>query len=197
MRTWYAPLSILDNQRVLGQHREIHALLGSLKSPWRGYQNHPVTKLYQGEHRGCLIDYHERTLDEMLNRGWHGHKTPLSPEDLAQMRLSACGSWDEHAAQQTELYPVHGIDRDLHELAERWVNESKPVRNLEAATLLWQHAAQHASDQPCYDRIWTMTQGWVTTMFEYSGVTFADFRPRDNRMDELRKMGTLLQLVFD
>lgn len=164
MRTWYVSLRVLDQQRLLAQHREIHALLGAYASPKFGYRNHPVTKLYESAHRGCLLDYHEATVREMQNRGWTGHKTPVALNVQPLMRAHA--SWEDHAAAQLADWPEHGLDRDAHELAERWEREHKLPRNSEAAEMLWAHANRHSDDQECHSRVQVLTNEHIAEMLD-------------------------------
>jgi hypothetical protein len=72
MRIWHVPFEELDNQRVLGQHNEIHALIGLIVKfgqTWGG--------LHKDIHQPYLYDVHERTVTEMRARKWTGHLTPV------------------------------------------------------------------------------------------------------------------------
>lgn len=150
MRTWYVPLEMLDDNRVVAQHREIHTVLGSVMSVRKGYQNHPVTKLYIGEHLRCLVSYHEVSVMEMLRRAWTGHKTEISSEitRLASERttLETCASWDDHVVEVVPDRGPNSVDADIHDLVERWTNENKFLRNDIAADIVSAHAVECISD---------------------------------------------------
>ena len=74
MRIWTVPFCELDDQRVLGQHNEIHALhslIVKLGRPWGGLQ--PGDEPY-------LDSVHEETIAEAARRGWsmgRNHQTPI------------------------------------------------------------------------------------------------------------------------
>jgi len=146
LRTWYVAASILDNQRLLAQHREIHTIVGSIMSPKRGYQHHPAVKLYNNEHLLCLRDYHGYVCDEMKMRGWHGHQT-VFPEVFPSGE--SCDSWATHVKRfATQPMPAHGIERDMHDLIARWSRERKPLRNDLSATYVEKHRTV-CHDQTC------------------------------------------------
>jgi Pyrimidine dimer DNA glycosylase len=71
LRIWWVDLGELDNQRVLAQHQEIHmlrSLIVGRGNPWGGFH----------ESDGAFIkNVHDRSVIEMRNRGWFGHKTPM------------------------------------------------------------------------------------------------------------------------
>ena len=147
MRTWYVGLEMLDAQRVLAQHREIHTVIGSLLSVKRGYQNHPVVRLYNGAHLACLLDYHEMTVREFLARGWRGHRTPLSEEILriAQELRTAetCKNWSQHVSfhvSHDALQPAQGWHNDMHDLTKRWVREGKTPKHPDVSEWVSWHA---------------------------------------------------------
>lgn len=138
------PLSILDDQRLLAQHREVHAVLGMVNT--NTFKNHPVTKLYSSEHLGCLVSFHARTVEEMQYRGWLGHKTSVSLDGISK----ACLDWEDHAGRyRKQVYPEYGIQRDMHDLIERWTQERKVLRNELAAAYVELHIVKHQNDQQC------------------------------------------------
>jgi len=145
MRTWYVPLVILDDNRVVAQHREIHTVIGSIMSPTKGYQNHPVTKQYNGPHLPCLIDYHLLTVQEMERRGWSGHGTAITEAVIAKSENlrseNTCSSWYNHVITQVANEGPYGYQTDLHDLITRWWRERKPLRN----NLAFSHVKSHMS----------------------------------------------------
>jgi len=71
VRVWWVDFSELDDQRVLGQHQEIHmlhSLIVGRRNPWGGF-------LWRDE--PFIISVHNRIVVEMEERGWFGHKTPM------------------------------------------------------------------------------------------------------------------------
>lgn len=163
------PLSILDDNRMIAQHREVHTVLGSALSTKHGFQNHPVVKQFLNEHLGCALDYHERTVKEMAARGWTGHATPLTDElyELAKANATShtnngnarpCVDWDEHVMTQVHMGPeieMRGWHWDLHDLTERWTREEKPLRSKEAYVLVGQHR-NRCTDLACQLRASTL-----------------------------------------
>lgn len=163
------PLEVIDDNRVVAQHREVHTLLGSVVSPRKGFQNHPVTKLYLTDHLPCLIDYHGYTVREMERRGWTGHGTPVKPEVLylGLKNTPSCGTWQDHVKKvvpSTGQYSLHG---DMHDLIERWTNEGKGLRNRLAQGYVQSHSGG-CSDPDC--RRWAddLYLGYNQTFEEHS-----------------------------
>jgi len=94
VRIWCLPVSILDRQHLLGEHREGHSIMTSItrdrllteKFPTFykflhlnkiriGWLNHPETCRFK-EHLGMLVDRHKQQVEEMSHRGYK-HKSPL------------------------------------------------------------------------------------------------------------------------
>lgn len=76
MRIW-APIPplCLDRQRLLGEHRELHAIWTILRTGRKGYRNHPEVKRWVG-HLPALAARHELLVVEMQRRGYK-HISPL------------------------------------------------------------------------------------------------------------------------
>ena len=77
MRIWHPiPPFCLDDKRLLGEHRELHAIWSVLTNPEKkGYRNHPETKRWVG-HLLELSFRHDELVKEMRRRGWN-HKSPI------------------------------------------------------------------------------------------------------------------------
>lgn len=76
MRIWHPiPPICLDDKRLLGEHRELHAIWSVLKNDKRGYRNHPETRRWS-EHRYMLAMRHDILVKEMERRGWN-HKSSI------------------------------------------------------------------------------------------------------------------------
>ena len=112
MRIWKVPFGELDNQRILGQHQEVHALHGLIvrrMQPWGGLT---------WEDELYLIWVHAKTVEECKARGWPSgtnHQTPLGrftqserATSVTFARLGTIRPWDERLA------------RDRTDLIERW-----------------------------------------------------------------------------
>ncbi len=75
MRVWDVHPGYLSRTRLLGEHREIHALWVVITEEKRGYSSHPETMRWRG-HLGELYRRHELVVAEMALRGYR-HKSPL------------------------------------------------------------------------------------------------------------------------
>jgi Pyrimidine dimer DNA glycosylase len=106
VRIWNVPCRELDSQHLLGEHRELHGLVSILVREVEqrrtgdtrriGYVHHPETKRWRGR-LGALYRRHEEEVEEMLHRGFTGHRTPL---DAA---LVGDDSWDYPPVSPDEL----------------------------------------------------------------------------------------------
>ena len=76
MRIWDIPVQQLCNKHLIAQHFEIHCIYSILTEGKRGFYNHPEVKRWL-KHLGALILVHDRTVIEMIQRGFN-HYTPLS-----------------------------------------------------------------------------------------------------------------------
>jgi hypothetical protein len=47
VRIWCVPVSELDRQRLLGEHVELHSIVGALLDKYKAYKNHPLTLRYK------------------------------------------------------------------------------------------------------------------------------------------------------
>ncbi len=79
MRCWYPiPVSFLDNEAILGEHREIPTMLKSLSGLIKGWKYHPETLRWKG-HTKALRIRHDEIASEMILRGMN-HNSPI-PEN--------------------------------------------------------------------------------------------------------------------
>jgi hypothetical protein len=86
VRIWNLPCRDLDSQHLLGEHRELHGLWSILVREAEqsrtgerrriGYAHHPETVRWRGR-LGAIYLRHEEQVEEMLRRGFTGHRTPL------------------------------------------------------------------------------------------------------------------------
>jgi hypothetical protein len=75
VRIWCIPISELDRQHLLGEHAELHCIVGSLLGQYKAYRNHPETLRFEG-HIEQLYARHADQVSEMTKRGYQ-HKSPL------------------------------------------------------------------------------------------------------------------------
>ena len=73
MRMWMVDPSLLCRQHLLGEHRELHAIVGGIKKNIPAMKGLAKAKLIEP---GKVIQRHEDVVAEMLSRGYQ-HKTPL------------------------------------------------------------------------------------------------------------------------
>lgn len=77
MRVWDIHPGYLSRQRLLGEHREIHALCSIIVNGKTGYSHHPETLRWIGK-LPALVRRHEWLAEEMLLRGYR-HLSPMPP----------------------------------------------------------------------------------------------------------------------
>jgi len=83
MRCWYSiPVSFLDNEALLGEHREIPTMLKSLSGLIKGWKYHPETKRWLG-HTKALRTRHDQIASEMVLRGMN-HNSPIPENYVVQ-----------------------------------------------------------------------------------------------------------------
>lgn len=78
MRIWDIKPSVLDRQRLLGEHRELHAIWNIITQNKKGYSQHPETKRWVGKLLALYLR-HEELVTEMIRRGYN-HRSPLDRE---------------------------------------------------------------------------------------------------------------------
>lgn len=75
-RMWMVEPSVLCRQHLLGEHKELHQLVGAIrKGRWNVIEGH--ANLGQVETRS-IIERHDELVLEMTRRGMN-HKSPLPP----------------------------------------------------------------------------------------------------------------------
>lgn len=82
MRIWDIDAGFLNDQSLLGEHRELHGIFSIVQNHKKGYANHPETLRWKG-HLTSLGIRHDLLVDEMQLRGFH-HKSPVftTPGDI-------------------------------------------------------------------------------------------------------------------
>jgi Pyrimidine dimer DNA glycosylase len=141
MRIWRVPFSELDDQRVLGQHSELHGIWGIITRGRRwgqigqdlGYWSDPTNL-------AAFWTLHEDIVEEMSRRGFNGHASPLTwnglpttferthitynPEDVLNDRWHLLLRW--HGTFPGRLYA--GID-DWAALVNRYNEQGTQCRH--------------------------------------------------------------------
>jgi hypothetical protein len=75
VRIWRVPVNEFDRQHLLGEHAELHCIVGALLGKYKAYRNHPETLRFKG-HIDQLYARHAQQAAEMQKRGYK-HNTPL------------------------------------------------------------------------------------------------------------------------
>jgi hypothetical protein len=99
VRIWCVPVGELDRQHLLGEHAELHCIVGALLSKYKAYRNHPETLRFNGRIEELYFRHNEQVA-EMRRRGYR-HDSPL---------LESSTSY---------RYTVEEYQRDHAELAKR------------------------------------------------------------------------------
>ncbi|MBN2255433.1 MAG: DUF1722 domain-containing protein [Deltaproteobacteria bacterium] len=72
MRVWDIDAGFLNDKSLLGEHRELHAIVSIVRHNKRGYAGHPET-LRWSRSLGSLAIRHDLLVEEMLLRGFNHH----------------------------------------------------------------------------------------------------------------------------
>lgn len=104
VRIWCVPLRELNRQHLLGEHAELHCIVGALQGKYKAYRNHPETIRFQNRIEQ-LYDRHSQQVTEMHNRGYK-HNSPIS------------------GSTRPYTYSEEEYERDQQELLKRQKNPS-------------------------------------------------------------------------
>jgi hypothetical protein len=96
VRIWCVPVSELDRQHLLGEHAELHCIVGALLGKYEAFRNHPET-LRLKDRIDQLYFRHGEQVQEMIKRGYR-HNTPLPQSNQPY----ACAK-EEYQRDHTEL----------------------------------------------------------------------------------------------
>lgn len=108
MRVWDIDPGFLNDKSLLGEHREVHAILSILELHKKGYANHPETLRWKN-HLQNLVMRHDLLAQEMALRNFD-HKSPASthqPPTPWPLR------WVTPADKQFELLKVKYADKPM------------------------------------------------------------------------------------
>lgn len=76
MRIWDVDAGFLNDQSLLGEHRELHGIFSIVQNHKKGYAHHPETLRWK-DHLKSLGIRHGLLVEEMQLRGFN-HKSPVS-----------------------------------------------------------------------------------------------------------------------
>lgn len=121
-RMWMVNTKCMCNQHLLGEHKEIHQLVGSIKKGHsiNGYLNNKLVEPYQ------ILRRHDQLVEEMTARHML-HKSPLTTQDF-----------DPEGWRTT--YPIVDLHKSLNDLLDRCL------------LCRQRHAKQMANKSEYYDR---------------------------------------------
>jgi hypothetical protein len=105
VRIWCVPVSELDRQHLLGEHAELHCIVGALLGKYKAYRNHPQTLRFCGRIEE-LYSRHKEQVAEMQRRGYR-HDSPLPQSSMPY------------------TYTVEECQRDHNELTKRQAKNAK------------------------------------------------------------------------
>ncbi|MBS3755593.1 MAG: DUF1722 domain-containing protein [Desulfobacterales bacterium] len=123
MRIWDIQPGYLNRQSLLGEHRELHAMVSIIVNRKKGYARHPETLRWRG-YGWALRQRHRMLAEEMALRGYR---------DQSPVRLrSGAGRWPE-----TYLDPP---EQQFHLLAEKYRTRcSGRIPLPQTIQQLWRH----------------------------------------------------------
>ncbi len=75
VRIWRVPVQEFDRQHLLGEHAELHCIVGALKGKYKAFSHHPETLRFRNR-LDQLYARHADEVQEMSKRGYK-HNTPL------------------------------------------------------------------------------------------------------------------------
>ena len=90
MRVWDISPGYLNRQSLLGEHREVHALLVILAEDRAGYANHPETRRWRGRLPALMVR-HTWLAEEMGLRGYR-ERSPVPESALTAAAVKAPAS---------------------------------------------------------------------------------------------------------
>jgi hypothetical protein len=96
VRIWCVPVEELDRQHLLGEHAELHCIVGALLVKYKAYRNHPETLRFKNRVEE-LYFRHNQQLMEMQKRGYR-HDSPLPQSSTPYTYTEA-----EYQRDHTEL----------------------------------------------------------------------------------------------
>jgi Pyrimidine dimer DNA glycosylase/Protein of unknown function (DUF1722) len=208
MRIWDINPGYLNDQSLLGEHRELHGIISIIQNNKKGYSHHPETMRWRG-HEGTLRLRHSLVRAEMELRGFQD-RTPLE-------MVHPAGLWptvfidppEKQFAMLTEKYRGKQQGRiplpaDVQEL---WAQHKYSVlaRDQQSYTSLGRLAATDMS-RTTFNRVaMTLTyllrvqppEGGLRNALQHMWGYVADFHGAKNSDNALQTPGKLLAAIQD
>ena len=75
VRIWCVPVQEFDRQHLLGEHAELHCIVGALEGKYKAFSHHPETLRFRNR-LDQLYARHGDEVQEMRKRGYK-HNSPL------------------------------------------------------------------------------------------------------------------------
>lgn len=94
VRIWCVPVGEFDRQHLLGEHAELHCIVGALLCKYKAYRNHPETLRFKNRIEE-LYFRHTEQVAEMQKRGYK-HNSPL-PESNTTYTYTSVEYERDHA----------------------------------------------------------------------------------------------------
>lgn len=69
VRIWRVPVAEFDRQHLLGEHAELHCIVGALQGKYKGFSHHPETLRFKGRLEELYFRHGEQ-VQEMRKRGY-------------------------------------------------------------------------------------------------------------------------------
>lgn len=102
VRIWAVPVSELDRQHLLGEHAELHCIVGALQGKYKAYRNHPETRRFENRIEQ-LYFRHNQQVAEMAKRGYkHQSLLPSSCQDYTYTAEEYCRDHMELSKRQKQ-----------------------------------------------------------------------------------------------
>ena len=99
MRMWMVRPSLLCRQHLLGEHKELHMIIGAMEAK-RSLAGHIMGRQLD---LSRIATRHEALVREMERRGWKGHKTPVNVWKFWRTLAHWCKAFPAEAMMAREL----------------------------------------------------------------------------------------------
>lgn len=127
MRLWHIDLiKDLPRQQLLGQWREIHAIIGTINK--HGKVNHSVVNYVNDNSIDCLYAYALEVDRELIERGYKPNWDKLDEKFLNYVDiLDATNLYYDYLDNGTPIYPEHD-DKYMQECLDNLKNKGIIIR---------------------------------------------------------------------
>ena len=102
VRIWCVPVQELDRQHLLGEHAELHCIVGALLGKYKAYLNHPETLRFENRIEQLFFRHNEQVM-EMRKRGYcHNSELPNSNQPYSYTSEENCRDQKEIKNRQSK-----------------------------------------------------------------------------------------------